>query len=145
MNKLFAILILSFFFNFLSAQKNIDPKAMVGFACYSGGTPSETVQKLTKLMYKEKYKKLIKLIDSENSAEKFLACVTLQKLEEKNKIKLNETERRKLEFIKKSNELVSVCSGCTYFQKIPIQKLFEESEENYIKIYVNDWLTKFNL
>ncbi len=40
---------------------------MVGFGCYEDGSQSKPVQKVSRLIDKEKFNSIIKLLDSENN------------------------------------------------------------------------------
>ncbi len=118
------------------AQDNVDIKKMVGFACYYSGEPTKSVIKVTKLLQNSNYNKISSLLTSRNSGEKFLAVIILQKLSEVKKYELNQEERSLILKLKSSDELVSVCYGCIYFDKLPMRILL--SEPNYIGY--NYWL-----
>ena len=55
-----------------------------------------------------------------------MSVITLEKLTELGKYKLTQTELNLIAEIKKSTELVSVCSGCTYFQKVELKNMFTD-------------------
>ncbi|SMC71289.1 hypothetical protein SAMN05660703_2344 [Cellulophaga tyrosinoxydans] len=110
----------------MNAQENVFKNEMVGFACYFAGQPSKTVEKYTKKLNSENYKWISKRLESENKAEKYMSVISLEKLTELGKYKLNQTELNLITEIKKSTELVSVCSGCTYFQKIELKNMFTD-------------------
>ena len=110
----------------MNAQENGDKNEMVGFACYFAGQPSKTVEKYTKKLNSKNYKWISKRLESENKAEKYMSVITLEKLTELGKYKLNETELNLIAEIKESAELVSVCSGCTYFQKVELKNMFTD-------------------
>lgn len=131
-----------FFLNSANGQRDIDFKKLVGFACFSGGSKSESVIKFTKLIQKSKYKTILKLLDSENVAEKYLATIVSERLAKNGKVSLSETEKSKITKIKNSEEVIQVCSGCTYFKKIPLKQLFVENQDNYMKEYAEDWLDR---
>lgn len=121
-----------------NTQPNINQNEIVGFACYASGSPTETVQKLSQLIDKRKYKSIVKLLDSENNAERFLAVVVCEKLNELNKITINQELKVKISEIYKSNEIVSVCSGCTYWDDLPLKEMLKKG--NDMRISSNFWL-----
>ncbi|UNZ00362.1 hypothetical protein MQE36_08480 [Zhouia spongiae] len=120
------------------AQSNVDVNEMVGFGCYEDGSQSKPVQKVSKLIDKEKYNSIIKLLDSENNAEKYLAVVVCEKLTELNKLTLTKELKEKISEIYKSNGIVSVCSGCVYWDKLTLKKILDK--ENDMRISTNYWL-----
>ena len=110
----------------VNAQDHVDTNEMVGFACYAGGRPSETVEKFTRKLKNKNYKWISKQLTSTNNAERYMSVITLEKLSEMGKYNLNETELNLISDIKKSTDLVSVCSGCSYFQKLELKHMFTE-------------------
>jgi hypothetical protein len=58
---------------------------MVGYGCYITGTPTKAVQKVSSFIDNEKIDEIIVLLDSKNAAEKYLAVIVLEKLDEKTK------------------------------------------------------------
>ncbi|MFY0715401.1 hypothetical protein J1D01_17235 [Seonamhaeicola sp. NFXS20] len=120
------------------AQSNVDVNEMVGFGCYEDGSQSKAVQKVSKLIDKEKYNSIIKLLDSENNAEKYLAVVVCEKLTELNKLTLTKELKGKISEVYKSNGIVSVCSGCVYWDKLTLKKMLDK--ENDMRISANYWL-----
>ena len=135
------ILIILFAFGSISigiAQPNVNDDEMVGFACSIGGTPSNTVQKVSHLIDKRKYKVIIKLLDSDNNAERFLAVVVCEKLTELKKTTLTEELKGKISEIYKSDGIVSVCSGCTYWDNLTLKDML--NKENNMRISANYWL-----
>lgn len=109
-------------------QDQIDKGELVGFGCYYSGSSTKVVIKVERLIASKNYKSIIKLLHVKNPGEKYLAVISLQKLEALSLIILNREEKDLIERIKNSNELVSVCSGCTYFSKIQMKKLIEEGD-----------------
>ena len=107
-----------------NAQDNVDKNEMLGFACYFEGKPSKTVEKFSRKLKNEKYRWISNQLTSKNNAEKYMSVITLEKLTELGKYKLNETELELITGIKNSSELVSVCSGCTYFEKVELKNMF---------------------
>jgi len=134
--KILTIIFLIGILSFVNAQENVDKNEMVGFACYFAGQPSKTVEKYTKKLNSKNYKWISKRLESENKAEKYMSVITLEKLTELGKYKLNETELNLIAEIKESAELVSVCSGCTYFQKVELKNMFTDE----MLTMANNWL-----
>lgn len=134
-------LILTFLVSFSGfAQDNINSKELIGFGCYEGGTSSDIVNDVTYAIYDKNYKKVIKKLKSKNPAERFMAVIVVERLSDLGKYELTETDK---EFIKKayeSTDLVSVCSGCTYFDQIELKKLILKDEENFMWTYAKYWL-----
>ena len=125
------------------AQDNINPKELIGFGCYAGGTISDVVNDVTFDIYDKKYKKIIKKLKSNNPAERFMAVIVAERLSDLDKYELTETDK---ELIKKayiSTDLVSVCSGCTYFDQIELKKLLLTDEKNVMWTYAKYWLEEY--
>lgn len=110
----------------VDAQDKTNFKTMVGFGCYFEGRPSESVIKVTKMLQNKKYQAIAVLLNSKNQAEKYLAVISIERLAKLKKYEPNESERLLIANAKKSNELVSVCSGCTYFEEMPLSVLLSE-------------------
>ncbi|WKZ60492.1 MAG: hypothetical protein QY309_03235 [Cyclobacteriaceae bacterium] len=110
------------------AQDNVNLKEMVGFGCYYEGRSTKTVIKVTKLLKAKNYKAISNLLTSGNNGEKYLAVISLQRLAESNQYKLSDTEKDLIAKAKLSDELVSVCSGCTYFDKVPMKTILTDSD-----------------
>jgi len=125
------------------AQKDVDPKDMIGFGCYSGGMITKSVYDFTSLLEKSKYQNFLKFLDSKSKSEKFLAAVVCKKLNKDRKLKLSAIEIKKIDTILNSDELVSICSGCTYFSKISFKELSKKNKENFMLDKIEDWLAKY--
>jgi len=110
----------------VDAQDKTNFKTMVGFGCYFEGRPSESVIKVTKMLQNKKYQAIAVLLNSKNQAEKYLAVISIERLAKLEKYEPNESGRLLIANAKKSNELVSVCSGCTYFEEVPLSVLLSE-------------------
>ena len=124
--KILTIVFLIGILHISNAQDNVDTNEMVGFACYYEGSPSKTVEKFTRKFKKKNYKWISKQLTSTNNAEKYMSVITLEKLTEIGKYSPNETELNLIADIKKSTDLVSVCSGCVYFQKVELKNMFTD-------------------
>jgi hypothetical protein len=121
-----------------NAQSNVDVNEMVGFGCYEDGSQSKPVQKVSRLIDKEKFNSIIKLLDSENNAEKYLAVIVCEKLAELDKLILTKEMNEKIAELYNSDGIVSVCSGCVYWDKLTLKNMFEK--ENHMRISSNYWL-----
>ncbi|MCF1192353.1 hypothetical protein LRR18_12230 [Mangrovimonas sp. AS39] len=122
--EILTFLFLIGFLSIVDAQETVDKNEMVGFACYFEGSQSKTVEKFTRKLKNKKYDWISKKLTSKNNAEKYMSVITLEKLTELGNYKLNETESDLIAEIKKSTDLVSVCSGCVYFDKIELKNMF---------------------
>jgi predicted peroxiredoxin len=111
-------------------QDNVDKKKMVGFGCYYTGQPTKTVEEVTELLLKKKYKTISDLLKSGHEGEKFLATISLEKLAVLGQYELSDNEKELIKKIKTSGDKVLVCSGCTYFDKVSLKKMF--SEDNFL-------------
>lgn len=108
------------------AQDNVDLKEMVGFGCYYEGRSTKTVVKVTKLLKTKNYKGISKLLTSGNSGEKYLAVISIQRLADNGQYNLSDIEKDIISKAKLSDDMVSVCSGCTYFDKVPMKTILTE-------------------
>jgi len=134
--KILTLVILIGILHITNAQDNVDTNEMVGFACYYEGSPSKTVEKFTRKLKIKDYKWISKQLTSTNNAEKYMSVITLEKLTEIRKYSPNETELELIAKIKKSTDLVSVCSGCIYFQKVELKNMFTDE----MRTMASNWL-----
>lgn len=121
-----------------NAQSNVDFNEMIGFGCGFAGEQSKPVQKVSKLIEKENYAAIVQLFDSDNNAEKFLAVVVCEKLSELNKLILTIEVKEKISIAYNSSDLVSVCSGCSYWNQLTLTKMLQNG--NPMRISANFWL-----
>lgn len=121
-----------------NGQSNVDFNEMIGFGCGFAGEQSKPVQKVSKLIDRENYNVIVQLLDSDNNAEKFLAVVVCEKLSELNKLFLTNEVKEKISIAYKSSDLVSVCSGCTYWDQLTLTKMLQNG--NSMRISANFWL-----
>ena len=124
----------------ISAQENIDENNLVGFGCFFEGAQSKSVEKVSRLLYQSKYKSIIKLLNSKNVAEKYLSVIVCEKLQESGKINLIKEDSIKIQQAYNSKDTISVCSGCTYFDKITLKDLLNKN--NPITSESDFWLAK---
>jgi hypothetical protein len=122
-------ILLTTFLSFSAAgQDNVNLKEMVGFGCYYEGRSTKTVVNVTKLLKAKSYKEISKLLTSGNSGEKYLAVISLQRLADNGQYKLNDNEKDSIAKAKLSDDMVSLCSGCTYFDKVPLKTILVEKD-----------------
>ena len=137
MKNVFLLLLLTFIGVSACAQNGVNPRKMVGFGCYYHGEASATVKQVTKLVRDKNYKFIPNLLTSRNNAERYMAVITLERLDSLDLYELHEDEIEKINKVKTSDELVSICSGCTYFDKVSLRKLF--ADEKLFGLY---WLER---
>ena len=136
--KLITLIFLIGLFVIGNAQTNVDDNEMVGFACYEGGSESKPVEFVSRLIDTEKYDSIIDLLDSEYNAERYLAVIVAEKLNELKKIILTREQKDKISKIYNSKGIVSVCSGCTYEDTLTLKSMLEK--DNEMRISGNYWL-----
>lgn len=129
------------FGNEAKAQRDVDPEQMIGFGYYASGLLTEPVNRFNDLISKKKYKQISKALDSSNSAERFLAVVTLERLDSLGVYKLLPNEKTSIAQIKLSTEEVSVCSGCTYFAVLPLKDLFTSEMRSFSQWWLDRTIT----
>ena len=102
---------------------------MLGFACGGAGSSTESVSRVYNYIVEKEYKKVVKLLHSKNTAEKFLAIVICEKLAEKKKIKLTEKDLLEIKNSYSSKENVFVCGGCTFEGNLKMSILLNAKED----------------
>lgn len=138
-------LILFFLLIFISfpsfAQKRIIENEM-GFHCSVDGSPTKVVRKFSKLLFKTNHKKIIRLLNSNDNAEKFLAVIVSERLNKQQKIILTDKELKKISIIRSSNDIISVCDGCVYYTKMSLKDFFEEikNPKDIFYIQSENWM-----
>jgi len=115
-------------------------KEMVGFGCGFGGEQTESVQKISKLIAKEKYQVVSKLLDSDNNAERFLAIIVCEELSKRKKLALSKEQQDVILALYDSNRYVSVCSGCTYWDRLRFKEILEKN--NHMRKSALYWFEK---
>lgn len=129
--KILIIGILFSFASLMSAQMNLDlaESEMIGFACYAAGSATDTVRKFEKKLANKNYKWIAQKLSSTINAEKYMSVLILEQLNNLDRYVLSEEECQLIEEVKKSYGLVSVCSGCTYFDKLSLRDMLNEENE----------------
>ncbi len=145
MKKIALILTLLFVQN-LEAQ-NIDvvklskaKDSVICFYCANGN--SKVVTYVTKLIKEKKYTEIQKLMSSKNTAEKYLAAVTFEKLIALKKVNSNENEKYLIKEIFNSKDTLYTYSNDTYIQAKPIREYVYSKEDKLIWTQTEKWLEK---
>ena len=138
---IFMVLLLAAHAAGVVAQGIIKPS--LGFACYEGGSATKQVKAFSTLVLERDYSKIMRLLNSKESADKFLCVIALEKLQKLKKVKLSKSISQELINVRNSNELVSVCSGCTYFEVLSLKDLFLNKGEIYneAEFWINELLS----
>jgi hypothetical protein len=126
--RLTITILLTCFLTVLHAQD--DDKNMVGFGCYFQGTETPPVKKVRNLIQTNRFNDISNLLTKGKNSEKYLAVITLERLDAMGQYNMTDRERTAITEIKKSDKMVSICSGCTYFDKVSLRTMF--SEANFI-------------
>lgn len=142
MKKLLLLIIL-FSGLIANAQNPIKDKNLIGFACFYSGTESKTVQKFARLLEKQKYKKIIQLLDAKTPAKQCLSAFICLELEKNNRIALSESKKLKVLQITKSDSIIKVCSGCTVLDKVRIRDFFDKNHSTYMIEDAKIWLKNY--
>ena len=138
MNKFLIIIFTVLNFNCGNAQINANEKPTLGFACYEEASQTKVVGNFRNLIKENNYKAIKNKLYSNKAEEKFLSVVTVEKLQSVGKIELSKEDEQKIIEIRNSSQLVMVCSGCTYFDKITLKQAFEVLESS-----AKTWLSNF--
>jgi hypothetical protein len=127
---------------FLSTAAQSIPKITLGFACYEDGSSTDQVNRVSLLVVKRDYIKIISLLNSTENADRFLSVIVLEKLKELKKIKISKADMNRMLNVRNSDSLVCVCSGCTYFEVLSLRELFLNKGELYDEatFWINDYL-----
>lgn len=122
----------------LMAQVHLDSLPMLGFSCGYSGEQSKPVQKFEELLQSKDFQQLFDILENGNSAEQYLAIVTLQYLADLDIIQLAEPEKDLINERKESRALVAYCYGCTERHWRMLNELFTDEYVSEAK----NWLTK---
>lgn len=121
--------------------KKINKNTLIGFACYYGGSKSNSIKKVSEILKNKNYETLKAKLYDINPAEKYLATVACEKLENKNLIKLTEKEFAQIKVNKSNEEKVTICAGCTNQEELTLKDMFS-SEENFLSGSIKEWLNE---
>lgn len=134
--RIFCVITFITLVNYTNAQRDVNQDEIIGFACNYAGSPSETVLKYFKKLIDKDYKWISNQLSSNNNAERYMSVLSLEKLTDLNKYELSEDEAKLINKVKKSEGLVYVCSGCSYFESFSLNELFNEDVSTYGKEYL---------
>jgi hypothetical protein len=109
------------------AQDDLDENKMVGFACFFEGRETKLVSRFAKNLKRKQYDSIKKMLTSENNAERLMAVLCLERLNEVGRVTLHADEKLLIEKIKTSSDLVDVCSGCVPNPSIPLSSVFHSN------------------
>jgi|SRR5690554_5418280 len=112
-----------------NGQSKAAHKEILGFACYEAGTSTAAVQKVEALIDEGKYDKIMKLLDSANTAERFLAVVACEKLAERGVLTLTEYQKKRIIENYNSERKVYVCAGCVYQDELELQTILHKEND----------------
>lgn len=125
---------------YISPPRKIDENSLIGFACYSSGRKSKPVTEINKLLLSKDYSGIREKLYSKSVAERYLATVVCQRLEQKKTLSLTQTDQHQIEKNKNSDEKITICSGCTNEEEMRMKALF--SSETFLSDYLKDWLNE---
>lgn len=117
----------------------IDKRTLIGFACYYAGSKSFSVKVISRILKDKNFSKLKRKLYAINPAEKYLATIACEKLENKRLIKLTSTEFNQIKVNKLSGEKVTICGGCTGSEELSMKEMFC-SKRNFLSKSIEDWL-----
>jgi hypothetical protein len=107
------------------AQDEIDETKMVGFACFYEGRETKIVSQVSRLLKQKKYSRIRGMLNSNNTAEEYLAVICLERLSAKGDVAISVEEKSLIEQIRKSSKPVAVCSGCFPNPGIALKDAFD--------------------
>lgn len=123
-------------------SKNWD-KESLGFGCSVGGQMTKPVLNMTGFFMDKQFDNIRRLLNSDLPAEQFLATFTLEKLSTKKELEITESELKRIEEIKNSNQLVPFCSGCTLWIEVPLKDLFEKKTKDVVYAGADNWFDTY--
>jgi hypothetical protein len=109
------------------AQDGIDETRMVGFACFYEGRETKVVSRVGQLLKQGKYSRIRGMLKSANTAEQYLVVICLEQLSTNGEVIISVEEKSLIEQIRKSTELVAVCSGCVPHPEIELKEAFNSN------------------
>lgn len=119
--------------------KKVDKNSLVGFACYYSGRESKPVKGISEILVNKEYSRVKEKLYVINTAEKYLATIACERLQQKRLITLTEKELNQIKENKVSSEKVTICSGCTNEEELTIKELFS-SDKNFLLKSIEKWL-----
>ena len=119
--------------------EKIDYNNVIGFACYESGSMTKPVKFFYDLIHNKNYVKVKEKLYSSVPAEKYLATILCEKLENKKSLKITIQEENQIKNNKSSKELVLTCTGCTNSDEVVLSDLLK-FEQNYFTEQLEEWL-----
>lgn len=120
--------------------REIDKNNLIGFACYYSGRKSDPVKLFSELNVGKQYSIIRKKLQSTSSAEKYLATIVCEKLQQKKLIRLTQKELNLIEENKMSLEKMTICSGCTRQEEFTIKEML--TDNNFLSETIERWLAE---
>ena len=142
--KTFVLLLICTIFSCQKLQEINDiqkENGLVGFACQFAGVESKPVENITIILQNKDFYSIKKKLWSVSTAEKYLATIACERLDEKSKIKLTKNELNQIEINKSSDEEVSICEGCANREELTLNELFS-SKGSFLSIPIEEWLNE---
>ncbi len=104
---------------------------------------TKPVLNMTGLFMDKRFDKIRQLLNSDLPADQFLATFTLEKLGAKKELEISDDEQNRINEIKKSNELVPFCAGCTLWTEIPLKDLFDKKTNGVVSASADNWFENY--
>jgi hypothetical protein len=123
----------------VAAQDDFNESKMVGFACFYEGRETKIVARFGKMLKRKKYKVISLALQSQNSAERYMAVVCRVGLNNIEKRPITNGEKILIDQIKTSTEIVAVCSGCMPHPGVELKQAFASQ----IPWGASDWIQKY--
>ena len=91
---------------------------------------------------KKKFNRVVKLMDSNDNAEKFMASLVSLQIYQDGIISLSKEQAKKAEDILNSNVKIALCSGCTYYETLSMKELFTRRNDAtfFFNFEFKNWL-----
>jgi hypothetical protein len=110
---------------FAQVEFETDERKMVGFGCFYEGRETKVVTRFGKMLTQHRYESVIRMLQSKNTAERFMAVICVERLVAAGRITIDADEKALIEEIRTSEESVALCSGCLPYPDIPIKDAFD--------------------
>lgn len=136
--RILIILTFSLFISILAIgqEKDLD-EWTVGFNCGISSKPTKLVEKMSGLVRAKKYNEIAFFLKAENTGERYLSIIILERLSDNGLYTLTELQKMIILRMKSSKAIVSNCSGC-FVDTHSMEEMFREN--NFIG--EKDWLDK---
>lgn len=125
---------------FINAQTTDYFSGTIGFSCSFVGKPTYVVEKMHKYIKASQYDKIEQLLDSPNTAERFMAVVVCEELLFSGKLSLTKDQKRTMEELYSSESKVSICLGCTFFESATIKDLLNNFDDYNMGRKARSWV-----